>query len=205
MLRAMFDRVMERRSRQLIEQIGGLLPADGSLLDVGSGTGHLSALLERELGVDVTTADVSDMHVVGRTPVPITDGTLPFADNCFSAVLLVFMLAYPKHPAIVLKEAARVSGGPVVLVQSLYSGRIGFAWHRMREFTWTIVAFHVSKAIGYVPPQATFSMHTKRFYTEKTLQRELSAAGLRIRARRDRSVLPGRALVVAAMLLERDD
>lgn len=201
----MFDAVMERRSRRLIEQVGGWLPNEGSVLDLGSGTGHLSARLERDLGLDVVTADVSDMHVVGPPPVLIADGVLPFEDRTFSAALLLFMLAYPKDPAGVLMEAARVTRGPIILVQSLHAGPLGYAWLRVRELLWTIVAFHISKMIGYVPANAKFTMQTRRFYTTAALQRDLVAAGLRIRTRRDWPILPGRVLVVAGLILERDD
>jgi ubiquinone/menaquinone biosynthesis C-methylase UbiE len=204
MLKAAFDAVMDRRSRQLLEQVGAWLPTEGRVLDLGSGTGHLSAQLERERGLEVVTADVSDMHVVGPPPVLVADGVLPFEQNTFAAALLLFMLAYPSDPAALLTEVARVTHGPIILVQSLHSGRLGYAWLRVREFLWTIVAFHVSKIIGYVPPQAQFSMHTRRFYTAEELQRELVASGLRIRSRRERPVLPGHSLVVAAWNLDRD-
>src|SRR5688500_9931285 len=114
------------------------------------------------------------------------------------------MLAYPTDPAGLLAEVARVTRGPIILVQSLHSSRLGYAWLRVREFLWTIVAFHVSKLIGYVPGDARFSMHTRRFYTAPDLQRDLTSAGLRIRSRRERPVLPDRSLVVAAWILERD-
>jgi SAM-dependent methyltransferase len=205
MLKSMFDAVMERRAGELMEEVGAWLPAEGPVLDLGSGTGHLSARLERERGIEVMTADVSDMHVVGRPPVLIGDGALPFGERTFSAALLIFMLAYPRDPAGVLAEAARVTRGPIILVQTLYSGRLGYAWHRGREFFWTVVAFHASRLLGYVPPEAKFSMHTRRFYTAQALQRDVAAAGLRIRSRRARPVLPGGALVVAAWMLERDD
>jgi SAM-dependent methyltransferase len=205
MLKSLLDAVMERRARLLMEQVAPWLPTEGPLLDLGSGTGHTSARLERELGLEVVTADVSDIHVVGRKPVLIADGVLPFDAETFTAALLFFMLAYPKDPAAVLSEAARVTRGPIIVVQTLYSGRLGYAWHRGREFFWTIVAFHVSKLLGYVPPQAKFTMQTRRFYTAQELQHVLLAAGLRIRARRERAVLPGRALVVAGWMLERDD
>lgn len=204
MLTSLLDRVMERRARQLLDDVGDWLPDDGPVLDLGSGTGHLGAQLERQRGLDVVAADVSDLHVIGRAPVLIGDGPLPFEDRTFSAALLCFMLAYPSDPARVLAEAARVSRGPIIVVQTLYSGRLGYAWHRGREFFWTIVAFHVSKLIGYVRPNAAFSMATRRFFTAETLRHELEAAGLRIRARRERAVLPGRALVVAGLVLERD-
>jgi SAM-dependent methyltransferase len=204
MLKSMLDAVMERRARQLIEYVDAWLPTEGRLLDLGSGTGHLSARLERELGLEVVTADVSDMHVVGPPPVLIADGVLPFEENTFSAALLFFMLAYPNDPAGVLAEAARVTRGPIILVQSLHSNRLGYAWLRVREFLWTIVAFHVSKAVGYVPPEATFTMKTRRFYTAHALQRDVMAAGLRIRSRRERALLPGRSLFAAAWMLERN-
>jgi SAM-dependent methyltransferase len=205
MLTSLFDAVMERRSRQLIEQMGAWLPAVGPVLDLGSGTGHLSARLERERGLEVVTADVSDLHVVGRAPVLVADGVLPFEDGTFSAALLLFMLAYPNDPAGVLVEAARVTRGPIILVQSLHSGRFGYAWLRVREFLWTMVAFNVSKLIGYVPRGTEFTMRTRRFYTAEALQRDVVTAGLRVRSRRERPLLPGRALMVAGWMLERDD
>jgi ubiquinone/menaquinone biosynthesis C-methylase UbiE len=202
MLKSIFDLVMERRARRLIDLVRAWLPPDGRVLDLGSGTGHVSAQLQRELAVDVITADVSDMHVVGPRPVLIADGIIPFEGKTFSAALLLFMLAYPSDPAGVLMEAARVTDGPIILVQSLHSNRLGYAWLRLREFFWTIVAFHVSKLVGYVPADATFTMNTRRFYTAEELRRDVTSAGLRIRSHRERAVLPGRSLVVAGWMLE---
>ena len=205
MLKSIFDGVMERRSTQLIEQIGEWLPTEGPMIDLGSGTGHLSARLERELRIEVVPVDVSDMHVTGRPPILIADEVLPFEAEAFSAALLCFMLHYPNNPAHLLAEVARVTRGPIIVVQSLHSGGIGYAWLRAREFVWTTVAFHISKLIGYVPPDSKFTMHARRFYTVEHLRREVVSAGLRIRSQRVRPVLPGRALVVAAWILERDD
>jgi ubiquinone/menaquinone biosynthesis C-methylase UbiE len=205
MLKSLFDSVMERRSSQLIAQVGSWLPTKGPVLDVGSGTGHLSARLEREMEIEVVTADVTDMHVTGRTPVAITDGILPFDEGTFSAALLLFMLHYPSDPAGLLAEVARVTRGPIIVVQSLHAGRVGYVWLRVREFVWTYVAFHVSRLVGYVSRRARFTMSARRFYTATMLQRDVAAAGLRIRSGRERAVLPGGALVVAGWLLERDD
>jgi SAM-dependent methyltransferase len=205
MLTSLLDAVMERRARRLLAQVGAWLPAEGPLLDLGSGTGHLSDLLTRERGLDVVAADVSDIHVVGPAPVLIREGTLPFEDGRFSAALLLFMLAYPRDPAAVLSETARVTRGPVILVQTLHASQIGYAWLRIREFLWTIAAFHVSKILGYVPRDARFTMNTRRFYTDPALQRDVEAAGLRIRSRLVHPVLPGGALVVASWFLTRDE
>lgn len=204
MLKALLDVVMERRARQLVADVRAWLPTEGRVLDLGSGTGHLSARLERELGLEVVTADVSDIHVVGPAPVLIDDGVLPFEEKTFSAALLLFMLAYPNNPSAVLAEAARVTRGPIILVQSLHASRLGYAWLRVREFVWTIVAFHVSKVLGYVPPKAKFTMNTRRFYTADALQQDVIAAGLRVRSRREWPILPGRSVVVAGWMLGPD-
>jgi ubiquinone/menaquinone biosynthesis C-methylase UbiE len=192
---------MQRRARTLIDHVRAWLPREGRVLDLGSGTGHLSAQLQRDLGLEVIAADVSDIHIVGPAPIVIGDGVLPFEDKTFSAALLLFMLAYPSDPAGVLAEAARVTNGPIILVQSLHSNRFGYAWLRVREFVWTIVAFHVSKIVGYIPPKATFAMTTRRFYTADTLRRDVTAAGLRITSQRERPLLPGRSLLVAGWVL----
>lgn len=197
MLNSLFDSVMERRARRLFDHVGAWLPVEGPILDLGSGTGHFAALLERERGLNIVTADVSDIHVAGPAPVLIAEGDLPFDDNAFSGALMFFMLAYPANPAAVLAEVARVTRGPIIIVQSLHANRFGYAWLRAREFVWTIVAFHVSRLIGYVHPAAKFSMRTRRFYCADDLLKDLEAAGLRLQTSRDRSLLPGRSLVVA--------
>ena len=205
MLTSILDAVMDRRACQLLEQVSAWLPATGPVLDLGSGTGHLSAKLERERGIEVVPADVSDFHVVGRPPVLISDGSLPFSERTFSAALLLFMLAYPRDPAAVLMEVARVTRGPIIVVQSLHASRFGYWWLRVREFLWTVVAFHASRVAGYVPRDATFTMNTRRFYTAPELHRDVMAAGLTVRFQRERAVAPGRSLVVVGWVLGRDE
>lgn len=202
-MKSLLDAVMARRARRLMEQIGEWLPDEGPVLDLGSGTGHLSDRLARERGLAVVSADVSDIHVVGPAPILVGSGALPFETGAFSAALVLFVLTYPDDPARVLREVARVTRGPVILMQSVYASRLGYMWLRVREFCWTFAGFHVSKIVGYVSRDAAFTMRTSRFYTAAELRREVEAVGLRVRSRRERPVLPGGSLVVAGWCLER--
>ena len=49
MLKSILDAVMERRARQLMEQVGEWLASEGPLLDLGSWTGLVAARVAREV------------------------------------------------------------------------------------------------------------------------------------------------------------
>ena len=200
------DAVMERRARQLMEQVGAWLPAEGPVLDLGSGTGHLSARLERERGLEVVTADVSDIHVVGPPPVLIADGVLPFEEGRFSAALLFFMLAYPndpaacpggsgsRHPRAPSSWCSRFIRAASVTRGFASGSSSGRSWHStFRRSSATSRRTRSSPCVpgASIPP--------------RSFGGKWSAAGLRVRSRRERPVLPGRSLVVAGWILERDD
>lgn len=204
MFKSLFDSIMDRRSTQLLEQMDEWLPQAGSIIDIGSGTGHFAERAERERGADIVPTDVVDIHVTGKTPILISDDELPFADDTHAAALMLFMLHYPANPVGLLAEVSRVTRGPVIIVQSLYSGAFGYTWLRCREFVWTYVAFHLSRLIRYVPQSATFSMNARRFYSADVLEQHANVAGLRITEKRSRALLPFGMLAVGTWKLERD-
>ncbi|HEX6693472.1 MAG TPA: methyltransferase domain-containing protein [Longimicrobiales bacterium] len=203
MIRRLLDNVMRTRAQALLQLVDDWLPQEGRVLDLGSGTGHVAALLVAS-GADVVAADVTDIHVAGPEPIPAGADVLPFDDMSFSATLMMFMLAYPADPVASLTEAARVTRGHILLVQTVSAGWLGRTWHRARELFWTVLAFHASRAVGYIPAGARFSMNTRRYYSQDSLARDVAAAGLRIENRRARPVLPGGALDVIAWRLEHD-
>ena len=203
MIRRVLDDAMATRAQELLLLIEDWLPPGGRVLDLGSGTGHVAGLL-LETGTDVVAADVTDIRVTGPEPVLVSGGVLPFGDASFTATLMLFMLAYPGDPVAALKEAARVTCGPVLLVQTVSAGRLGRTWHGVRELFWTVLAFHASRAVGYIPADAAFSMSTRRYYSRDSLEQDVAAAGFRVDARRARPVLPGGILDVVAWRLEHD-
>lgn len=117
-LRAAYDRLLRpRRTRRIGALLAPLLPASGTVLDVGCGDGHLTAHLQA-LRPDLRLAGVD---VLGRSrdgiEIHTYDGArLPFADRSFDVALLCAVLHHVDEPAALLAEAARVARQGVVLL-----------------------------------------------------------------------------------------
>ncbi len=115
--------VHRRRITRLAFAIGGLLPENSSLLDVGAGDGRLSAMLKAgKSSLDVTGIDVL---VRPETQIPVRhfDGThIPQADQSCDYVLFVDVLHHTDDPSILLREAARVARRGVIIKDHLREG-----------------------------------------------------------------------------------
>lgn len=127
--RPALTRVMLHRSRSKADLVDEFRPpADRpSILDLGAGEGFVGRDLADRWGGDVTLADVRDMN---RTDLPLIvyDGArLPFEDDTFDAVLLVYVLHHAVDPDVVIKEARRVCRGRIIVVESIYSNRLELA------------------------------------------------------------------------------
>ena len=115
--------VHSRRVRVLGERIARWLPDHGSVLDVGCGDGRLAQCLQQAYpaillaGVDVLPRPDAQI------PVEAFDGTtLPRADQSVDCVLLVDVLHHTVDPAVLLREAARVARGAVIIKDHLLEG-----------------------------------------------------------------------------------
>ena len=108
--------------RVLARLVSAYLPAQGGVLDIGSGDGTLAALVgERLPDVEVTGIDVLVRNET-QIPVLVFDGlTIPFADDFFDAVMLVDVLHRAEDPWRLLQEAARVA--PAVVVKDHLADR----------------------------------------------------------------------------------
>lgn len=106
-----------RRTRRIGELLAPLLPASGTILDVGCGDGHLTAhlrALRPELsfvGVDVLGHSRGDLEIHAYE-----GGRLPFDDASFDAVLLCAVLHHLDDPAALLAEARRVARREIILL-----------------------------------------------------------------------------------------
>ena len=101
-------------------------PSD-RILDVGAGDCRLDLLLQNKVGCEVVPVDVEDFN---ETQLPLTmfDGNrLPFPDDSFDVVLLIFVLHHAENARRVLDEARRVSRKSVIAFEDVTSS----LWDRM--------------------------------------------------------------------------
>jgi ubiquinone/menaquinone biosynthesis C-methylase UbiE len=178
-VRWIIDRLLRRRAERLVRFIRPELPAAGPVLDVGSGTGHNAECLAGSSPLEVVEADVVDMHLVGRGPVLFDGKMLPFTDARFSASILLFVLQYATDPESLLKETRRVTSGRVMVLQSIYSGRVGHSALTAWDFVTGRLALLVAGTFALVSAR-TCVLRPERFFTRESLEQLLARSGFRV-------------------------
>ena len=149
-MRWLADLVMRRRARALFARLAPHLPQSGTIADVGSGTGHNAAHIQQHTALCVCEFDVADMHWVGSGPTLMSDPLIPARDCRFSSLLLLFVLQYVESVPLLLRETRRVAEGPVIVMQSTYSGAWGLCVLRWREFFWGRAAYALAALVRLV-------------------------------------------------------
>ncbi len=115
---------------------------------MGAGDCLLDRYLMDQLGCEVVPVDVGDSN---QTSLPLTvyDGhRLPFADDSFDVVLLIFVLHHTRDPRAVLSEAKRVCRRHVIVFEDInltFWDRLVFrGFHHLIQWTHNIGRpFHI--------------------------------------------------------------
>jgi SAM-dependent methyltransferase len=174
-----FDRLLDRRAARLARFLSPRLPETGTLLDIGSGTGHNAHALRGIYGRSIAETDVVDIHTVGPGPV-IGDGKrLPFSDSEFAGAMLLFVLHYVPDPAALLREAARVGSGRVWVLQTSCSNAVGRCLWSTRDWFTGRLAFRFARLCGYVSAPRC-PLRPAEYFTRDRLLRLYSDAGMRM-------------------------
>jgi SAM-dependent methyltransferase len=176
-IRGLLDRTMARRADRLAQQIAPYIPQSGQLLDIGSGTGHNAIAIERRHATHITNLDVVNMRVVGAPPVLFDGQTLPFGDQGFDGALLLFVLHYCDDPLALLREARRVTGGPLVVLQSTYDGLLAGAILRLYDFAWGPIGFALARMVGMVRAPSC-RLYARALATDASLRQLFAQAEL---------------------------
>src|SRR5271166_1330647 len=113
------------RLRDQAETLAAHLDAGDNVLDVGCGTGLLSAYLQQMYRVDPTGLDIKDFRQA-QIPFRQFDGTsIPFPDNAFDHVVLSEMLHHSPDPVALIKECRRVARRGIIVFEDMPDGRLG--------------------------------------------------------------------------------
>ncbi len=112
--------IFGRRTRVLAEMLAARIPRGASVLDIGCGDGTVGSLIA-QLGPDVSIQGVEFQVRPGcKIKCQAFDGEkLPFAEASFDVCLFVDVLHHTQDPAILLREAVRVSRSFVLLKDHL--------------------------------------------------------------------------------------
>jgi SAM-dependent methyltransferase len=174
-MNVVIHRILERRARRLAERVMPFLPEQGTVLDVGSGTGHNVRALQDRTALHFLEADVVNMSMVGPGPMLFDGRTLPFADSSIDCALMLFILHYSERPEELLREVGRVCRR-VILLQSICRGRLGLLLLRAREPFQGRLAFRLARLLKAVP-NVPCPLRPRRYFTSVELDRVIERTG----------------------------
>lgn len=89
-----------------------------AILDVGSGTGIVAALL-RHANRQIECLDIEDIHSIGPPPRLYPGVTFPYPDNSFPFVLCAFVLHHATQQEVLVQEMRRVSSANVCVLEDI--------------------------------------------------------------------------------------
>lgn len=105
------------KARKIAYHCGKFLT--GNVLDVGAGRCIIAQELQTQFNVDVTCIDVSDLNETNMKLVVYDGKKIPFKENNFDTVMLVYVLHHCENPISVLKECVRVckKNGTIIIFE----------------------------------------------------------------------------------------
>lgn len=111
------------RCKDFWSRIQSHIPAGASVLDVGAGTCHMTALLQSQ-GIQATPLDVVDLSLIKTLTPVIYDGfKMPFADKTFDIAIILTVLHHCLDPERVIREACRLAP-KVIIIEDVVRGPI---------------------------------------------------------------------------------
>lgn len=127
--------VAGRRVRLLSEALAKRVPPGARLLDIGCGDGQVGAQISRLApGITVEGVEVKPRPSCG-IPCRAFDGRmLPFPSGSFDGCLLVDVLHHVEDLRGLLREAARASGGFLLIKDHISESRADFATLRFMDW-----------------------------------------------------------------------
>lgn len=106
------------------------------VLDVGAGRCYIAKTITEKNNVEVTCVDVIDKNKTNINLVVYDGVKIPFNDNTFDSVLLVYVLHHCKDQETLLNECLRVSKGNVIIFEdaepTLFTKFMDYSFNTLR-------------------------------------------------------------------------
>ena len=116
------------RAHRIERSLRKHLEGADKLIDCGSGSMRVAKSIEKRQGLKAYGTDVIHLKA-GHTRFCLCAGEhLPFADNSFDVVTLMFVLHHTTDAAVAIKECARVARKRVVILEDIYSHPLEKEW-----------------------------------------------------------------------------
>ncbi|MFZ5881701.1 MAG: class I SAM-dependent methyltransferase [Chloroflexota bacterium] len=116
------------RAHRIEQALHPHLEGAETLLDCGSGSMRVAKLIEKRLGLKAYGTDVIHLKA-GHARFCLCAGErLPFADNSFDAVSLMFVLHHTRDAVVAIKECARVARKRVLILEDVYTHPLEKEW-----------------------------------------------------------------------------
>lgn len=113
------ERVHVYRAQWSFERLSQMIREGDRVLNLGAGDCRLDQRLARDHQCEVVSLDVDDYNET-ELPLVLYDGLhIPFPDDSFDVVLLIFALHHAEDPAAVLREARRVCRRHIIAFEDL--------------------------------------------------------------------------------------
>jgi 2-polyprenyl-3-methyl-5-hydroxy-6-metoxy-1,4-benzoquinol methylase len=123
------------RRRYLVKHLSPYLRNSRTILDLGASCGKLANELSKNLP-DTEFVGL-DTLVPSKTYIPVKkyDGKqIPFPSNSFDCVMIIDVLHHDKNPALILREAGRVSGKYILIKDHYWNNRLDFLFLKFADY-----------------------------------------------------------------------
>jgi ubiquinone/menaquinone biosynthesis C-methylase UbiE len=135
------------RNRELYEAELELLPEPSSpSLEVGVGTGRF-AIIGIDVGVDISLEMLKIARKRGVECVRADASALPFKNNSFSSVYVIFTLCFLENPSKVLEEIRRVLKGLLVVCIIPADSGLGKEYQRKNSPFYSQARFYTEEEV----------------------------------------------------------
>jgi ubiquinone/menaquinone biosynthesis C-methylase UbiE len=115
------------RLREQAAALADYVHEGDTVIDVGCGTGHLSAYLREMYGAVPTGIDVKDFRETEIDFSAFDGSSIPFPDRSFDHVILSEVLHHSHDPVGLISECRRVARRRVIVFEDMPEGLLGKA------------------------------------------------------------------------------